>query len=514
MNMESVLETFTCHLNTRINLSPTSGNDHAPPSAKASNDVNLSRHFFDYPKILPCCRKTACNRCVVKYARVHMAATGRKISGSSYDLETYVFNCPFCSSRFKFNLNTQTNECDLETNELAINEYERNLIEINHYLVKKLENAMKNIEERLSSRETSLRTRKEYIRSEIRGQIEAIKQNLDAMEEEMLEDLESSCKSIESGMDKFEKSFRTELNEKKILIENLKSNAFSYAYGVPVDSEKKHKLNLIQQHSSVDKCLQNLSELNEHSSTLSEMIGELRFDPNPETPGRSLIGKLKKLREVNLVEQFKTIKLESQINKCCSIHGSSQLMPISPRYLCVADHFNLFFTDSQTKQLIQLKLDTGDFVRSTSLSGLLKNPDGICVNKRTGHIYVSDHELKIILKIDTQLNLVKKFGNGELKWPRGMCYDSEAGRDDSNPNCLYVCDYSNQRISIFNDHDQLRDYLTIPLNGNEVHGHVNYREKLDETHKKFDKALIDEEYKVRKGNLNFECLLSESSFET
>jgi hypothetical protein len=318
------------------------------------------------------------------------------------------------------------------------------------------------------------------------------------MEQDMLESLDNSCKNIEASMAQFENSYRGELDEKRALVENLKSNAFSYAYGVQPDhGDKKGKLNLIQQQQSVNKCASCIDDLNELSFNISEMIGELRFDPALELPGKSIIGKLKKIREMNLEELFKSIKLESQINKITSLQGSSQLMPISPRYLCIADRYNLFFTDSQTKQLIQLKLDTGDFVQSTNLGGLLKNPDGVCVNSKTGHIYVSDHELKIIFKIDTQLNLVKKFGNKELKWPRGMFYDSEAGRDENNPNCLYVCDYSNQRICIFNSHDQLRDYLTIP-NSNMPNSAVSngHNNSHDSHHKKFDKAvLIDEECK-------------------
>ncbi len=354
----------------------------------------------------------------------------------------------------------------------------------------------------MASKETSVHKRKEFIKNEIHNQIEMLKAHLDSMEQEMLENLDTSCKSIESAMAKFENTYRSELEEKKYLIENLKSNAFSYAYGVSVNDvgEKKHRLNVIQQQQSVDKCIQNLNELSDMSHTISDLIGELRFDPAIELPGRSVIGKLKKIKEMNLEELFKSIRLESQINKITSINGSSQLMPISPRYLCIADRYNLFFTDSQTKQLIQLKLDTGDFVQSTSLNGLLKNPDGICVNTKTGHIYVSDHELKIIFKIDTQLNLVKKFGNKELKWPRGMFYDSEAGRDELNPNCLYVCDYSNQRICIFNSHEQLRDYLTIPINSNEPidarNGVMNGNGRHGDDYKKYDKgALIDEECK-------------------
>ena len=36
--------------------------------------------------------------------------------------------------------------------------------------------------------------------------------------------------------------------------------------------------------------------------------------------------------------------------------------------------------------------------------------------------------------------------------------------EHDSPNRLYVCDYSNSRIAIYNDHEQFRDDLTIPLN--------------------------------------------------
>ncbi len=48
-------------------------------------------------------------------------------------------------------------------------------------------------------------------------------------------------------------------------------------------------------------------------------------------------------------------------------------------------------------------------------------------------------------------------GNKDLKWPRGIVYDHDAG----SPNRLYVCDYLNQRLAIFNDQDQLRDEITL-----------------------------------------------------
>lgn len=300
MNMESLIEAFICHLHVRPNGKSSAS------SAAAGDGYVGRRHFLDDPKILPCCRQTACNKCVIKYAQNHPGPSSsasltsgggirKAASTNSYDIESHIFYCPFCSNKFKFNVNTTTNQCDLESNESVSKEYDRNLIEINHYLVKKLENSMKNIEERLVSKETSLKKRKEYIRNEIRSQVDAIKAHLDQMEEEMLDTLDDSCKNIESSLRKFEQTYRPELEDKKAIIENLKSNAFSYAYGVPAEAngeknDKKNKLSLTQQQMSVEKCIQNLNDLNHLNHTISEIIGELRFEPSIELPRKSAIG--------------------------------------------------------------------------------------------------------------------------------------------------------------------------------------------------------------------------------
>jgi hypothetical protein len=140
MNMEGLIEAFSCHLNMKHGA--MNGNGHSNHHKEAVHQQR--KHFLENPKIFPCCRQTACNKCIVKHSKT--TPSSRRTSGSSYDLEVCIFDCPFCGSKFKFNLNIHTNESDLETNEKAIDEYERNLIEINHYLVKKLEISVKNIE--------------------------------------------------------------------------------------------------------------------------------------------------------------------------------------------------------------------------------------------------------------------------------------------------------------------------------------------------------------------------------
>ncbi len=95
----------------------------------------------------------------------------------------------------------------------------------------------------------------------------------------------------------------------------------------------------------------------------------------------------------------------------------------------------------------------------------MKNPEGICSNKNGSSIYVTDAELSTVYKLDSQLNLVKKFGQKDLKWPRGIAYDPFDGLPSGRPilNHIYVCDFVNQRIAIYNEHEQLRDSIVINL---------------------------------------------------
>jgi DNA-binding beta-propeller fold protein YncE len=492
MNMESLVEAFLCRLGSKTNQF----------NQTSTHNSSGNKHFLDNPRILPCCKQAACQKCIIKQSRLDSAkrqssgSSASSLLNSSNNHDIYKFVCPFCDQKIRFELNIHTLETSLELNESAVQQFDSSIIELNHYLVKKLDTSVKNIEERFSSKEKSLEKRKEYIKEDIKRQVDALKQHLDSLEQEMLQSLDSSCSNIQTNLSKIEQAYRNDLEEKRKLLEDLKSNAFSYAYGVKVDEKqnkngkKKDGLNTSQQHYSVEKCMQSINQLNRVNYSISEMIDELRFDPNIDLPGKSLIGKLRKVKDVNLMEMFKTISLESQINKVTSLR-SSQLMPISPRFLCIPDANNLYFTDSQTKQLIHLKLDTGDFMRATNLNGMLKNPDGLCVNSKTGHIYLGDNEQKVIFKLDSSFNVVKKISTKEVKWPRGMCYDSD-NDDTKGLNCLYVCDYSSQRVAIFNSNDQLRDFMTIPPSNEYKVTKKNY-EKQDQTHKKYDNQLVFEE---------------------
>lgn len=282
------------------------------------------------------------------------------------------------------------------------------------------------------------------------------------MEIEMKLSLDQSVQNMKSNLEKFEKDHKPELKEIKTTIENLRTTSLSYVNG---DTKLKNsKLQQAIHFKTVDSCILHLNELGKINHNFSDMISELKFDPNVDLPPRAIIGKLKQINNVDLAEQFKVIKSQTQITKIESIPGSNLKVPISPKYACIADSQTLLFTDSQSRHLIEINLITGDFVRSTNLNGILKNPDGVCVNPKKSHIYVTDSELKCIFKLDYDFNLLKRFGLKDLKWPKGIYYDYESKYmgDHSSPDRLYVCDYSGERVAVYNDHEQLRGYLVIP----------------------------------------------------
>lgn len=114
MNYDTLIDALTCPL---------------------SNIGAPNRHFFENPRYLPCCHRTACNKCIIKYL------SARKSSSSMND---YILSCPICKITSRVSLSGE--ECLLDADNLARIELEKNLIEINHYLIKKLELSVKNIE--------------------------------------------------------------------------------------------------------------------------------------------------------------------------------------------------------------------------------------------------------------------------------------------------------------------------------------------------------------------------------
>lgn len=309
------------------------------------------------------------------------------------------------------------------------------------------------IKERFETKDMILKKRQKFLNEEIHIQVESLRAHLDELEEEMKQNLNNSCENASLNMKKFELNHRFQLVDMINELENLRSN-------YPI-RENAESLSKILQKQSLDKIVSNISDLNQLNKTINEMINEVQFSPNPDLLTLPIIGTLKIVKETNLIEQFKTIKSQTFINKIKSIPDSYQKVPITPRFVSILDQYNLIFTDSQSKQLVELSLDTGDFIKTSSLNGHCRNPDGVCINPKTGHLYITDSELNQIIKLDSSLNILKRFGSKDLKWPRGIAYDTS---EMNIVNKLYVCDYSNGRIAIYNEHDQLRDCLIISLN--------------------------------------------------
>ena len=267
--------------------------------------------------------------------------------------------------------------------------------------------------ERFDSKELYLKKREKFLCEEIHIQVEALKAHLDELEAEMKEKLIASAHSCHVNMQKFEKTNRYRIIDMVSELENLKLNALSFEK----DHDQQTLTNLLQKQS-MNRCLANISDLNHLNRTLHEMTGELKFSPNPDLPSSALVGSLKTIKEVNLVDLFKNVKAQTSVNKIKSIPNSSQLMPITPKYVCLLDQYNYLFTDSQQKQIVQLSLDSADFVKSSHEDhSIIRNPDGICIDRK-GHIFITDSELNLIFKLDSDFHLIKKFGSKDLKWPR------------------------------------------------------------------------------------------------
>lgn len=475
MNWESLIDALTCQLDI-------------------SNKLNYhkEKHLVNNPMILPCCSRIACNDCII-----HVLSNGKKCSNPP---NHYYYECFLCNKQSKIGISSD-NECMLERNQDASRALDGNLIELNHYMLKKLDGSIKNLNDRFEFREANLNKRKLYIENEIHEQVEAIKKHLDNLEIEMKESLSLSTKNMEANLDKYHYIVKDELANIKQSFDGLKSNAFSYAYQFDKHGNEKNNQNensakgngiktidLSLQHQSVNLALNYLNDVNKMSLNLSIMIDELRFDPNFDLPNKSFIGRLKKIKEINFREQFKSLSSQSQINRINSSFNSrsNQLVPITPKFLCIPDQHRLLFTDSQSKQIIELRLDSGDFVSTTNLGGQIKNPDGICSDK-SGFIYVTDAEQSSVFKLDSNLNFVKKFGQKELKWPRGIICDSDFPYFSSgkvNSNRIYVCDFSNQCISIYNEHEQFRGYIQIS-NVDEAESRINKKQHTVEEENRF-----------------------------
>ena len=206
--MESVLNALTCNLSPKL-------------------------HLYDNPRVLPCCHRRACNKCILKCLEKSTQ------QASSYDY--HVFNCPYCNLSSKIGLSRDGTECDLERDHVIDAELERNLVDLNHFLIKKVEHSLKSLDERLESTENLLSKRKKFFENEIHEQVCALKAHLDELEVSMVEKLDKSSENMAKNMEIFKMSQHRFLDEIKASAGNLKATAFSYANKYDTDAAKKRE---------------------------------------------------------------------------------------------------------------------------------------------------------------------------------------------------------------------------------------------------------------------------------
>ncbi len=270
--------------------------------------------------------------------------------------------------------------------------------------------------ERLDSSEEYLEKRNNFIKNEIRSQVKALKSQLDDYEQELQRKLSISCANAVTNIDSLKHVHGPELAEVKHSLDILKSNAFSYTNGITKSSKENANfkeeayLNTLPQKNSINNCLNYMTDLNKLNESVSGYIDSIKFYPNIESVNESLIGTLTAVTKVNLEEQFKAVRTQWEITSLASVKNEYKKMPISPRNMCELGEQSMLFTDNHTKQIIQLKLETGDYVQSTNLKGALKSPDGICINHKKGLIYVADSDLGVVFKLDLNFNIIRQFG--------------------------------------------------------------------------------------------------------
>ena len=392
--MDQVISSLVCQLDLGLKVAqvPT---DSTPGVVNSSN-----QHFVKNGKMLPCCRRVACNACIRRSCVVRDSRS------------SLMFECPLCRERTKIKIKSDGgkgggDECELESGKQQATELDKHIGDINDYLVRKLDTSLKHVSDLLEFRDVYLTRRREHVEHELHMQVEAIKMRLDQIEAEMREQLEVACKSIEARVALKETTVRGSLNTMRAEVEKLKNNPFLFA-------KSDASVDTVFQRDTADKCMLDLTEVDKVNASIRELIDEISFDPNPEMPSTSCVGHLRRVARLDLkaamrgvagsttsLEQIVRIHMPTKEQNIGSSSGGSnnnnssasggnngalQRVPISPRHVCIADKYNLLFTDGQSRQVVQLKLENGDFVRATNLAGVLKNPDGLCVNK-SGHVF-------------------------------------------------------------------------------------------------------------------------------
>ena len=151
---------------------------------------------------------------------------------------------------------------------------------------------------------------------------------------------------------------------------------------------------------------------------------------------------LKAIEETDLIELIpEYVGRENPILKSCS-NGTGNGKFYNPRGIAIDDKVNEVYITDWGNHCIQVMSLNGEFLRSFT-HDQLKSAHGICLSEK--ELFVTDEE-SYLLKFDKSGKFLKQAGSrgntpGCFNIMSGLCYEE---------GLVYVCDYSYQRIQIFN----------------------------------------------------------------
>lgn len=134
---------------------------------------------------------------------------------------------------------------------------------------------------------------------------------------------------------------------------------------------------------------------------------------------------------------------DTKQGKRWQIRGDPQHRPVAPAYIAVDGDDNIYVTDLRLLTILVF-YPNGRFKQSIGSRGL-NVPTGICVDKATRTIYVSDWWRGEILSFDLDGNLLRAFGGrgsgpGQMRGPRDIVIHGDT---------LVVLDTGNSRFELF-----------------------------------------------------------------
>lgn len=116
-----------------------------------------------------------------------------------------------------------------------------------------------------------------------------------------------------------------------------------------------------------------------------------------------------------------------------------------PSGITAADNGNIFVVDSKMQRVVVLSPEK-KIISTLGSSKIFEKPSFVCLDRISGHVYVSDmlkHRIAVFDKKGDLVNFIGKpgKGDGEFAFPQGMALSAD--------NKLYVADMLNSRIQVF-----------------------------------------------------------------